>query len=107
MASGKLGTPASCPTGSNTTIYTVPALTVATANIRFANQAANDATVTAWITTTPSSPANSDLILKNATVPGAGFLELTGQVLGPGESLVVLPAINALTVRAAGFEGAQ
>lgn len=104
MASGKLGT-ANLAAGADTTVYTVPASTVATINIRVANRNAAAAKVRVAIGT-GASPDAADYIDYDILLAANGILEDTGIVCGAGEKIWVRSDVANVSVRVHGFEEA-
>ena len=108
MASGRLGK-ALLAANTDTTLYTAPAGTVATATVTLCNSSTSSANVRLAVATT-ATPASADFIeyefvLGAAGVPGAiNILERTGIVLGPGEQLIVRANASGVAARAHGFE---
>lgn len=102
MASGKLGS-AALAAGTDTTIYTVPASTVATINVAVVNRGSADATVNVAIAPT-GAPANADYVEFGVAIPASGILERTAIVAGAGEHVVVRSSTADCTVRIHGFE---
>jgi hypothetical protein len=104
MASGKLGS-ANLAAGADTLVYTVPASTVATINIRFANRNASAVKICVAIGT-GASPDAADYIDYDVSVPANGILEDTGFVCSAGEKIWVRSDVANVSVRVHGFEGA-
>lgn len=104
MPSGKLGS-ADLAAGVDTLLYTVPADTVATLNIRIANRTATAIKVRAAIGT-GVAPAVADYIDYDISVPVGGILEDTGIVCGEGEKVWVRSDQAGASVRVHGFEEA-
>lgn len=102
MASGKLGsaTPAA---NTDTTVYTVPASTVATINVAITNRGSVSATVNVAIAPN-ATPANADFIEYGVAIPANGILERTAIVAGAGERVVVRSSTADCSVRVHGFE---
>lgn len=102
MPSGKLGS-ADLVAGTDTLIYTVPALKTATINIRASNR--NPAMTAVRVAIgTGASPANADYIDYEAAVPGYGILEETAVVCSAGEKVWVRSTLANVSVRIHGFE---
>ena len=102
MASGKLGS-ATLKANTNTTVYTVPASTVATINVAIVNRGSGDATVNVAIA--PSgAPVDADYIEFGVVIPAHGILERTAIVAGAGEHVVVKSSTADCSVRVHGFE---
>jgi len=102
MASGKLGN-ASLAATTNTKIYTVPALQVATLNINVVNRTSTAITVRLAISAT-TSPAVAEYIEYDVSVPANGVLERTGLVVGADENIVAYASATGISVRVHGFE---
>jgi hypothetical protein len=102
MAIKKLG--ASAPTATtNTTVYTVPALKSAVANINLVNTGAATITVRLAIAAT-GTPGASEWIEYGATITPYGVLERTGIAMSAAENVVVYTDIATLAVRVHGVE---
>jgi hypothetical protein len=104
MASGKLGS-ATLAANADTTVYTVPASTVATINVAIVNRGSGDATINVAIAPT-EAPANADYIEFGVVIPANGILERTAIVAGAGERVVVRSSTANCSVRVHGFEEA-
>lgn len=104
MASGRLGS-ATLAADTDTTVYTVPASTVATINVAIVNRGSADATVNVAIAPT-GSPASADYIEFGVVIPANGILERTAIVAGAGECVVVRSSTADCSVRVHGFEEA-
>lgn len=102
MASGKLGS-AALAANTDTTVYTVPASTVATINVAIVNRGSESATVNVAIAPA-GTPANADYIEYGVTIPAKGVLERTAIVAGAGEHVVVRASTANCSVRVHGFE---
>lgn len=102
MASGKLGS-ADLAAGVDTLLYTVPADTVATLNIRIANRNASAIKVRVAIGT-GGAPAAADYIDYDISVPAGGILEDTGIVGSAGEKVWARSDLASVSVRVHGFE---
>ena len=104
MASGKLGS-ADLAATTNTLLYTVPASSLATLNIRVANR--NSTTVAIRIAIgTGASPAVEDYIDYDLLVAANGVLEDSGIVCSAGEKVWVYSSMAGVSVRVHGFEEA-
>lgn len=105
MSSGKLGEPADLAAGVDTLIYTVPAGTVAAANIRLTNR--NSVGIKVRIAVgSGAGPATKDYIEYDAPVPANTPLEDTQVVMSAGEKLWVRSDTANVSARAHGFEEA-
>lgn len=102
MASGKLGS-ANLAAGTDTLLYTVPASTIATVNIRVANRNASAVKIRVAIGT-GDSPGAADYIGYDVSVPANGILEDTGIVCSAGEKVWVRSDKSNMTARVHGFE---
>lgn len=105
MASGKLGN-ADLAAITNTTVYTVPASTVATINAGFVNRTGAPVTVRMAISAL-DTPTDAEYVEYGASIPANGVLERSGIVCGAGEKVVCYASAVGVSVRIFGFEGAQ
>ena len=107
MAQGKLGAVA-VAAAAWTLAYTVPASTVATANIRIVNRGNTATTLRVAVTTSGlATPPDSDMIEFDAILPpSGGVLEDTSIVCSAGEKVMVYSESTAVSVRVHGFERA-
>lgn len=103
MGSGKLGS-ADLVAATDTLLYTVPALKVATANIRFANRNAIPVKVRLAIGT-GAAPTATDYLSYDQSLPANGIVEDTGIVLTAGEKVWARSDTANVSVRAHGMEG--
>jgi hypothetical protein len=104
MASGILGqaTPAAA---TNTTVYTVPALTTAVATVSIANTTGYP-TLFNFAVASTATPASSEFLEFQTVLPAYGVFERSGIVANAGEQFVV-NAVNAGTsVSIYGYEEA-
>lgn len=102
MASGTLGQ-ADLAATTNTAVYTVPAGKVASFNVNVLNRTASNVTVRMAISAT-NSPANSEFLEYEATVPANGVMERTGLVASAGKNLVIYASSTGVSVNVFGFE---
>ena len=102
MASGKLGT-ANLAAGADTLVYTVPASTVATINIRVANRNAKAVKIRVAIGT-DANPTAADYIDYDISLAANGILEDTGFVCSAGEKVWVTSDVSNVSARVHGFE---
>jgi len=102
MASGKLGS-ADLASSTATLMYTVPAGKTATVSIRVANRNSTSVTVRTAVGS-GASPANTDYLTYDASVPGNGILEDTGIVVSAGEKIWVYSSAASVSARVHGFE---
>jgi hypothetical protein len=102
MASGILGQ--SAPSAAtNTTVYTVPAATVATFNISICNTASSSIFVRVALAAS-GTPATSEYIEYDAVIPPSGVLERGGIVANAAENVVVYASAAGLSVTVYGYE---
>lgn len=102
MASGILGQ-SSPAAATNTTVYTVPASTTATFNINICNRDSQPITARLAIAST-ATPANSEWIEYEATIPGFGVLERTGIVAQAAERVVAYVSAATASISVYGYE---
>lgn len=105
MSTGRLGV-AALAANTDTTVYTVPASTIASCNIAVVNRGSVDAVVNVAIATT-GTPATSEYVEFGVTVPANGILERTALVAGTGERVVVRASTADVSVRVHGYERAE
>lgn len=104
--SGKLGS-AALAADTVTTVYTVPASTIATLNIALVNRGADAATVRVAITDA-LAPGDADWIEYDAVIPAnGGVLERTALVAGAGEQVFIHSDVATVSARVHGFEEAE
>lgn len=101
MASGLFGKAALLATTA-TDLYTVPAGTVATANINLCN--CTSAAVTVRIAIRKAALADADYIEYDAKLPANGVIERTGIALSAGEIVTVRASAAGVSARVHGFE---
>lgn len=104
MAKGKLGSAALAAT-TMTSVYTVPASTVATVNIHINNRTTAGIKVRLAVGTN-ASPADADYINYDVEIPANGVLQHTAMVMSAGERVVAYAAAIGISVRVHGFEEA-
>lgn len=104
MASGKLGS-ADLAATADTLLYTVPANTVATINIRAANRNSVQCGIRIAIGS-GASPVNADYISYDIPVYAKDITEETGIVCGAGEKVWARSDLANVSVRVHGFEEA-
>jgi len=102
MASGVLGQ-ADLTATTNTTIYTVPASKVATITVNCCNRSNVDTTIRLALSAT-GTPADSEWIEYDATIPANGVLERTGIVVDATKNLVAYANLSGISVSVYGFE---
>lgn len=102
MASGILGQ--SAPTANtNTTVYTVPALTTSTFSVSICNTGI--ATIVARLAIAASAtPGASEYLEYDALIPANGVLERTGIVAQAAKLVVVRVSSTTAAVSIFGFE---
>jgi hypothetical protein len=102
MASGILGQ--SAPSAStNTTVYTVPALTTATFNVSFCNTGTAPANVRLAVCTS-STPAASEYLEYDYNLLAGGVLERSGIVAQAAKLIVVYTDTANVAVSVYGYE---
>jgi len=104
MASGILGQSAPSAT-TNTTVYTVPASTLAVVNISVTNRAVADLVVRVALAA-GATPGNAEWIEYDAVIPGYGVLERTGIAMEAGKRVVVYTNNANASVSVYGIEQA-
>ena len=103
MASGILGQAALSAT-TNTTVYTVPASTLAVANINVVNRSsAATATISVALAAT-ATPQNSEWIEYDSVIPANGVLERTGIAVDATKRVVVYASTANCSVNVYGLE---
>lgn len=102
MTAGKLGS-ADLAAAVDTLLYTVPAGTVTTLNIRVTNRNSSAIKVRVAIGT-GGAPAALDYIDYDTPVAAGGILEDTGVVCSAGEKVWVRSDLANVSVRVHGFE---
>jgi hypothetical protein len=103
MASGKLGS-ADLSAATDTLLYTVPASVTATVNIRIANRNSGSIKVRVAVGS-GASPAATDYLSYDATVPANSMYEDTAVVLTTGEKVWVRSDTANVSARVHGIEG--
>jgi len=101
--SGRLGR-ANLAANTNVDLYTVPANTLATANISLCNRTANPIAVRLAVRT--GDITASCYIEYDVPIPGYGILERTGIVMSAGETVTLRASAAGISARAHGFEEA-
>ena len=104
MASGILGQSAPAAT-TNTTVYTVPASTLAVVNISVVNRGGSAATVRVALSA-GSTPNDDEWIEYNTSVGATSVLERTGVVLDTTKNVVVYASSADTSVSVYGLESA-
>lgn len=104
MAAGKLGS-ANLVAATDTLLYTVPANTVATVNIRVTNRNASSIAVRVAIGM-GAAPAATDYIDYDTPVGANCMLEDTGIACSAGEKIWVRSDLTNVSARVHGFEEA-
>jgi hypothetical protein len=100
MAGGLLGK-ASLAANTDTSIYTVPASTVTTANINMVNTTA--AAITIRLSIGSATPAAADYIEYETSLPANGVMERSGIVMSAAEVVVARASATGVSIRAFGF----
>ena len=104
MASGILGQSAPAAT-TNTTVYTVPASTLAVVNISVVNRGGSAATIRVALSA-GSTPTDDEWIEYNTSVGATSVLERTGVVLDETKNVVVYASSADTSVSVYGLESA-
>lgn len=102
MASGILGT-ADLVAATNTTLYTVPASTFTVATVSICNRGSAPVLVRIALSAT-ATPANSEYIEYNITIPPSGVVERTGLVLNATKNIVVYSNTASVSAVVFGIE---
>lgn len=104
MASGKLGV-ADLVAATDTLLYTVPASTLTTCNVRFTNRNKVETEIRLAIGT-GANPAAADYLTYDQTLPANGIIEEMGIVCSAGEKIWARAVLANVTVRVHGYEEA-
>lgn len=102
MATGILGQSDPSAT-TNTTVYTVPAATVATFNVNICNRGSSSASIRLAISAT-GTPGNSEYIEYDTSIPANGVLERQGLVAQATKNVVVYVSAAQVSVSVYGYE---
>lgn len=102
MASGILGQ-SSLSATTLTTVYTVPASTLAVVNINIVNRSTS-ATADVRVAIGTAIPGVGEYIEFDATVPARGVLERTGIVMNAAKNVVVYTSTANCSVSVYGLE---
>lgn len=102
MATGVLGQAAPAAT-TNTTVYTVPAATVAVATISIANTTTSPIAVRLAVAAL-ATPTTSEFIEYDTVIAANGVLERSGVVMNATEKVVVFASAAGLAVSVYGYE---
>ena len=103
MASGVLGQSALSAT-TLTTVYTVPASTLAVVNINIVNRSASATADVRVALAATATPGVSEYIEFDATIPARGVLERTGIALQATEKVVVYASTANCSANVYGLE---
>lgn len=103
MASGILGQNALSAT-TLTTVYTVPASTVAVANLNILNRSALNPALVRVALAAGSTPSDSEYIEYDVEIPPKGVLERTGLVLNSSKRVVVYSSTADTSISVYGLE---
>lgn len=103
MASGILGQAALSAT-TNTTVYTVPASTLAVVNINVVNRSTSATADVRVALASSGTPQDSEWIEYDATIPARGVLERTGIAINATERVVVYASTANCSVNVYGLE---
>lgn len=102
MASGRLGVSNPAAT-TDTVVYTVPAGTVTTCNVRVTNIGSSEATVSVALALT-GTPTKGEYVAFQVLLDPRGTLEDFAFILSAGENVVVNCSTADCSVRVHGFE---
>lgn len=105
MASGILGQAALSAT-TNTTVYTVPASTLAVVNINVVNRSPSATAAVRVALASTATPQNSEWIEFDSIIPTNGVLERTGIAMNAAERVVVYASTANCSVNVYGLEQA-
>ncbi len=103
MASGILGQAALSAT-TLTTVYTVPASTLAVVNLNVVNRSPSASAQVRVALAATATPQTSEWIEFDATIPVSGVLERTGIALHAGEKVVLYSSTANCSVSVYGLE---
>jgi hypothetical protein len=103
MASGILGQ-AAVSLSTNTTVYTVPASTLAVVNINVVNRSNAVPSSVRVALASSATPQNSEFIEYDALIPPLGVLERTGIAMNAGERVVIFSSTPNCSVNVYGLE---
>ncbi len=103
MASGILGQSAPSAT-TNTSVYTVPASTLAVVNVMVINRSATNTADVRIALAATASPSNEEYIEYDVTVPAKGVIERTGMALQASKQVVVFVSTGDTSVTVTGLE---
>lgn len=103
MASGILGQAALSAT-TNTTVYTVPASTLAIVNVNVVNRSSSASASVRVALASTATPQNSEWIEYDASVPSNGVLERSGIAMNASERVVVYASTADCSVSVYGLE---
>lgn len=102
MATGVLGQAAPAAT-TNTTVYTVPAATVAVATVSIANTTISPIAVRLAVASS-GTPTASEFVEYDTVIAANGVLERSGIVMNASEAVVVFASAAGLAVSVYGYE---
>lgn len=102
MASGVLGQ-AALAAATDTVLYTCPANTVTTGTVSFCNTGITSVSVRLAVGK-GAAPGAADHMAFDVVIPGGGFFERTGVVIGAGEKVFVRTSIANTAACLRGFE---
>ena len=103
MASGILGQSAPSAT-TNTSVYTVPASTLAVVNVMIINRSASNPADVRIALAASGTPNNEEYIEYDVSVPPKGVLERTGMALQASKSVIVYTSTADTSVTVTGLE---
>lgn len=103
MASGILGQFAPLAT-TFTTVYTVPASTLAVVNINVVNRSTSATAAVRVALASTATPTDGEYIEFDAIIPARGVLERTGIAINAGEKVVVFASTANCSANVYGLE---
>ena len=103
MASGILGQSAPSAT-TDTSVYTVPASTLAVVNVMIINRSASNPADVRIALAASGTPNNEEYIEYDVSVPPKGVLERTGMALQASKSVIVYTSTADTSVTVTGLE---
>ena len=105
MASGILGQSAPSAT-TDTSVYTVPASTLAVINVMVINRSASNPADVRIALAASGTPTTAEYIEYDVTVPAKGVIERTGMALQATKQVVVYASTADTSVTVTGLEQA-
>lgn len=103
MPNGRFGR-ANLTANTDTSIYTCPASTVATANVSFVNRNTSGVALIRLAISDSGSPNVADYLEFDFPLAAGESLERTGMPMTAAEQIIVRASVAGVSVRAGGFE---